>query len=143
MAPRRAARRTTSDFIDYTAETELEKADYMKVLNSLADAAAKEVKKGKFIVDYIVEAEFRKSDCVEVLTSLANVAAQQAKSDKFVVPGVVVIKTREKPATKAGKREQREMFGKAVVVKTKPAETAVKAFPVVALKAVDKMIVVI
>ena len=44
-----------------------------------------------------------------------------------------MIKTRLKPATKAGKRE---MFGKVVVVKAKPAKTVVKAFPVAALKAV-------
>jgi hypothetical protein len=42
-----------------------------------------------------------------------------------------MLKTRVKPATKAGKRE---MFGKTVVVKAKPAKTVVKAFPVAAIK---------
>ena len=41
------------------------------------------------------------------------------------------IKTRKKPATKAGKRE---MFGKVVLVKAKPAKTVVKAFAAKALK---------
>jgi len=43
-----------------------------------------------------------------------------------------MVKTRTKPATKAGKRE---VFGK-VMVKAKPAKTVVKAFAVPALKAV-------
>merc|ERR1712190_378909 len=50
---------------------------------------------------------------------------------KFVIPGVVMIKTRQKKATKAGKRE---IFGKVVMVKAKPAKTIVKAFPAKALK---------
>jgi len=50
---------------------------------------------------------------------------------KFVIPGVCQIKTREKPATKAGKKM---IFGKEVVVKAKPAKTVVKAYPVAALK---------
>ena len=41
------------------------------------------------------------------------------------------IKTRKKPATKAAKRE---MFGKVVLVKAKPAKTVVKAFAAKALK---------
>merc|ERR1711924_197447 len=48
------------------------------------------------------------------------------KNGKFVIPGVVMIKTRQKKATKAGKRE---IFGKVVMVKAKPANTIVKAFP--------------
>ena len=42
------------------------------------------------------------------------------------------MKIRNKPATKAGKRE---VFGKIVMVKAKPARKIVKAFPVAALKA--------
>ena len=42
-----------------------------------------------------------------------------------------MVKTRLKPATKAGKRE---VFGKLMVVKAKPARTIVKAYPVAALK---------
>merc|ERR1711972_908225 len=49
----------------------------------------------------------------------------------FTIPGVCKIKTRMKPATKAGKRE---VFGKVVMVKAKPARKVVKAFPVSALK---------
>ena len=42
-----------------------------------------------------------------------------------------MIKTREKKATKAGKRM---MFGKEVTVKAQKAKTVVKAFPVAAVK---------
>merc|ERR1719436_320977 len=50
---------------------------------------------------------------------------------KFTLPGLCMLKTRTKPATKAGKRE---IFGKVVVVKAKPARKIVKAFPVAAIK---------
>mmetsp|Transcript_74928 Transcript_74928/g.242269 ORF Transcript_74928/g.242269 Transcript_74928/m.242269 type:complete len:83 (-) Transcript_74928:67-315(-) len=42
-----------------------------------------------------------------------------------------MVKTRLKPATKAGKRE---IFGKVVMVKAKPAKTIVKAYLVSAFK---------
>merc|ERR1712113_448572 len=45
------------------------------------------------------------------LSTLASIATTEAKKNgKFVIPGVVMIKTRQKKATKAGKRE---IFGKA------------------------------
>merc|ERR1712023_444802 len=44
------------------------------------------------------------------LSTLASIATQEAKKNgTFVIPGVVMIKTRQKKATKAGKRE---IFGK-------------------------------
>jgi hypothetical protein len=49
----------------------------------------------------------------------------------FTLPGLARIKTRVKPATKAGSRS---MFGKVVKVAAKPARTVIKAFPVAALK---------
>merc|ERR1712149_122037 len=40
------------------------------------------------------------------LSTLASIATTEAKKNgKFVIPGVVMIKTRQKKATKAGKRE--------------------------------------
>merc|ERR1712228_536228 len=66
------------------------------------------------------------------LSTLASIATNEAKKNgKFVIPGVMMIKTRQKKATKAGKRE---IFGKVVMVKAKPAKTVVKAFPAKALK---------
>merc|ERR1719148_288790 len=74
--------------------------------------------------------ELNKADCAKVLASLAEVGAKEVKSTgKFVLPGLFMVKTRMKPATKAGKRE---VFGKVVMVKAKPAKTVVKAFCVAA-----------
>jgi len=74
----------------------------------------------------------KKSECSKLLDSLAGVAAKEVKkTGKFSIPGVCLVKTRVKPATKAGKRE---MFGKMVVIKAKAASTVVKAFAVAAIK---------
>merc|ERR1712066_780099 len=74
----------------------------------------------------------KQGECAKIIDSLAAIATKEVKNTgKFVLPGVSMLKTRVKPATKAGKRE---MFGKTVVVKAKPAKTVVKAFPVAAIK---------
>merc|ERR1711957_107869 len=76
--------------------------------------------------------EVKRSDCAKIIDALAEMAGTQLKTvGKFVIPGLVMIKTRQKPATKAGKRV---MFGKEMVVAAKPAKTVVKAFPVAAIK---------
>ena len=80
------------------------------------------------------QTELKRSEVSKVLDSLAGVAAEQVKKvGKCTIPGVCMVKTRVKPATKAGKRE---MFGKVVVVQAMKARTIVKAFPVAALKKV-------
>merc|ERR1712037_929106 len=74
----------------------------------------------------------KKSVCGKVMGSIAEIGAGEVKSmGIFTLPGLCRIKTKLKPATKAGKRM---MFGKEVVVKVKPAKTIVKAFAVSALK---------
>merc|ERR1719193_2411194 len=74
-------------------------------------------------------AELKRKD---VLDSLHGVAASELKKvGKFTIPGLCMVKTRQKPATKAGKKE---IFGKVVMVKAKPAKTVVKAFCAAALK---------
>merc|ERR1719386_648777 len=76
--------------------------------------------------------EMKKSEMMKVLDKLAEIGTQEtANTGKFTLPGLVMIKTRVRPATNAGKKL---MFGKEVVVKAKPAKTVVKAFPVAALK---------
>merc|ERR1712060_517635 len=76
--------------------------------------------------------ELKKTQVSKVLDSLASVATREVKkAGKCTIPGLCMIKTRQKPATKAGKRE---IFGKMVMVKAKPAKTIVKAYPVAALK---------
>merc|ERR1712039_404309 len=76
--------------------------------------------------------ELKKSQVTKVLDTLTSVATQEVKkTGKCTIPGVCMIKTRMKSATKAGKRE---IFGKMVMVKAKPAKTVVKAFALAALK---------
>merc|ERR1712217_966565 len=78
------------------------------------------------------ECELKKSVCMKVIGSLAEIASTEvSKTGIFTIPGLCRIKTRTKPATKAGKRE---VFGKVVMVKAKPARKIVKAYPVKALK---------
>merc|ERR1712070_1188839 len=95
-------------------------------------AAGKALSKAVVSTQITWASEVKKSDCSKIMDALADMGAKQVKGvGKFVIPGLVMIKTRRKAATKAGKRL---MFGKEVVVAAKPAKTVVKAFPVAALK---------
>merc|ERR1739838_567735 len=78
------------------------------------------------------EFELKSTVAGQIISSLAGIAAKEVKkTGKFTFPGMCMVKTRVKPATKAG---EREIFGKLVTVKAKPARTIVKAYPVAALK---------
>merc|ERR1711977_387667 len=67
-----------------------------------------------------------------VFAELQTIAYKEvAKTEKFVIPQLVMLKLKQKPATKAGKRM---MFGKEVKVAAKPAKKVVKAFAAKALK---------
>merc|ERR1711869_55819 len=99
---------------------------------NMAPMKATSMSKGAIAEALATETGLKKSQCSKVLGIFAGVAQTQVKkAGKFVVPGVCMVKTRVKPATKAGKRM---MFGKEVVVKARPAKTVVKAFVVAALK---------
>merc|ERR1712059_33 len=88
--------------------------------------------KGGLCLALSEQCELKRAQCSKALDCLASIAAKEVKSnDIFTLPGVCRIKTRVKPATKAGKRE---VFGKEMFVKAKPARTVVKAFAVAALK---------
>merc|ERR1719356_731425 len=90
------------------------------------------ITKGALAEAVATATELKKSECIKVLNSLAEIVPKELKkSGKVTLPGVCMVKTRVKPATKAGKRE---MFGKVVLVKAKPAKTVVKAYPVAAIK---------
>merc|ERR1712217_137370 len=103
-----------------------------KAMKKAMKASGKVLSKGGLAEVISTETELKKKDCMRVMDSLAAVATKQVKSaGKVTIPGLCMIKTRVKPATKAGKRE---MFGKMVVVKAKPAKTVVKAYCVAALK---------
>merc|ERR1740121_1743397 len=95
-------------------------------------AAGKAMTKGAIADALASQCEMKKSDVAKVINSLSEVATKEvASTGIFTIPGLCRIKTRTKPATKAGKRE---VFGKLVMVKARPARTIVKAYPVKALK---------
>merc|ERR1711912_60920 len=103
----------------------------MKAVKAMK-AGAKAMSKGAFLKAIAEEHGLKQSDCSKVFNSLVDIASKEVKKTGiFTVPGLCRIKTRTKPATKAGVKV---MFGKEVKVKAKPAKTVVKAFPVAALK---------
>merc|ERR1711982_196672 len=95
---------------------------------------AKVMTKGGLVAALSAELGLKRTQVGKVVNGLQKIAAGELKKHgKFTIPGACMVKTRKKAATKAGKRE---IFGKMVVVKAKPAKTVVKAFPVSALKKV-------
>merc|ERR1712232_839376 len=101
-------------------------------MKAMKAGGKKPMTKGGLAEALAAETEIKKSECIKVVNSLADIAAEQVKgAGLFTIPGLCRIKTRMKPATKAGKRE---VFGKVMMVKAKPARTVVKAFAVAALK---------
>merc|ERR1711972_1040825 len=93
---------------------------------------AKPMTKGGLAEALATESGLKKSECGKVIDSLGGIAGKELKgAGKFTIPGVCMVKTRKKAATPAGKRE---IFGKVVVVKAKPAKTVVKGYAVAALK---------
>merc|ERR1712000_796147 len=95
--------------------------------------SSKVMTKGALVRTLAEQHEMKSKVCSGLLESLATLATTQVKKNGiFTIPGLCRIKTRVKPATKAGKRM---MFGQEMKVKAKPAKTVVKAFPVAALKA--------
>merc|ERR1719437_170091 len=93
---------------------------------------AKAMSKGAIAEALATSCELKKSVCSGVINSLAELATKEvSKTGVFYLPGLCRLKTRTKPATKAGKRE---IFGKMCVVKANPARKIVKAFPAKAIK---------
>merc|ERR1711976_291102 len=92
----------------------------------------KPMTKGGLAVSVATAMEMKISVVSKMLDSLADVGTKETVNvGKFTIPGLVMLKTKVKPARKAGKKV---MFGKEVAVKAAPAKTVVKAFPVSALK---------
>merc|ERR1712205_174482 len=95
-------------------------------------AGGKAMTKGAMTKALATEHGLKQKACSEVINSIVAIATQEVKKNGiFTVPGLCRLKTRTKPATKAGVRI---MFGKETKVKAKPAKTIVKAYPVHALK---------
>ena len=88
--------------------------------------------KGALAKALATEHGLKQKACAEVINSVVAIATQEVKkTGVFTIPGLCRLKTRSKPATKAGVRM---MFGKETKVKAKPAKTIVKAYPVAAVK---------
>merc|ERR1712187_826316 len=95
-------------------------------------AGAKAMTKGALTKAIATEHGLKQKACSEVLNSLVDIATKEVKKTGiFTIHGLCRIKTRTKPATKAGVRN---IFGKEVKVAAKPARTIVKGYPVAALK---------
>merc|ERR1711988_1145006 len=95
-------------------------------------AGGKAMTKGAMTKALATEHGLKQKACSEVINSMVAIATQEVKKNGvFTVPGLCRLKTRVKPATKAGVRM---MFGQETKVKAKPAKTVVKASPVSALK---------
>merc|ERR1719161_1555038 len=91
-----------------------------------AVVAGKSISKTEIAKTIAGEFELKTTVASKIIDSIAATAAKEVKkAGKFTFPGFCMVKTRTKPATKAG---QREIFGKMVTVKAKPARTVVKAF---------------
>merc|ERR1712003_321217 len=89
--------------------------------------SVKSMTKGALADALATECELKKTLCAKLLNSLANVATTEVKkTGVFTLPGLCRLKTRTKPVTKAGKRE---VFGKVVMVKAKPAKKNREGFP--------------
>merc|ERR1712072_420544 len=99
----------------------------------MGKTGSKVMTKGALVRTLAEQHEMKNKVCSGLLESLATLATTEVKkSGIFTIPGLCRIKTRMKPATKAGTRMA---FGQMMKVKAKPARTVVKAFPVAALKA--------
>merc|ERR1712192_294151 len=95
-------------------------------------AGGKTMSKGALTTTLATEHEMKPKQVKGIIESLVSVGtAEVKKTGIFTIPGLCRIKTRVKPARKAGKRM---MFGEEKVVKAQPAKTIVKVYPVHALK---------
>merc|ERR1711948_91368 len=76
--------------------------------------------------------ELKASVAAKIINVLSGIATKEVQTvGKFTVPKLLTVKSRTKPATKAGKKM---MFGELKTVKAQPAKTVVKAFPAAFLK---------
>ena len=91
----------------------------MKAMKAMKASSSKAMTKGALTAAIAEEHELKQKVCREVLDSFVAIAAAEVKKNGiFNVPNLFRIKTRVKPATKAGTRM---MFGKEVKVAARPA----------------------
>merc|ERR1712139_84709 len=106
----------------------------MKAMKAMKKKAvsAKSLSKGGIGDALALKSGLKRKQCLDLLDNFASLAtAEVKKSGKFTIPGLCMIKTRVKPARKAGTRLA---FGKTIKVKAAPAKKIVKAFCISALK---------
>merc|ERR1712124_110828 len=102
----------------------------MKAMKS--GSSSKVMTKGALVRTLAEQHEMKTKVCSGLLESLATLATTEVKKTGiFNIPGLCRIKTRVKPATKAGVRN---IFGKEVKVAAKPAKKVVKAYVAGGLK---------
>merc|ERR1712046_471660 len=101
-------------------------------MKSMKASGAKVMTKGQITKTLAEQHGLKQKASSDLLKSFVEIAAKEVKkTGVFSIPGLCRIKTRVKPATKAGVRN---IFGKETKVKAKPARTVVKAFAAAALK---------
>merc|ERR1711862_639326 len=102
-------------------------------MRNMKAATAKAMTKTAMVAALADKCELKKKVCTKLIGSLTTIATKEVtgKTGTFSIPGLFKLKTRMKPATKAGKKE---IFGKMMMVKAKPAKKIVKAFALGALK---------
>merc|ERR1712182_200961 len=79
-----------------------------------------------------VKSGVAKGEISKIIDEFADLATKEVKkTGKFTIPGLCMLKTRIRPARKAGKAMA---FGKEIKVKARKAKKIVKAYCVAALK---------
>merc|ERR1711904_175285 len=103
----------------------------MRVMKKKA-TSAKAMTKGGIADTLATKSGLKKSQCSKIIEDFATLAtAEVKKTGKFTIPGLCILKTRVKPARKAGTAQA---FGKTIKVKARAAKTIVKAYCAAALK---------
>merc|ERR1712003_169315 len=91
---------------------------------------AKAMSKGALLKTIATEQGLKSKTCSQLFNTFVSIASKEVKkTGVFAIPGLCRIKTKTKPATKAGVKV---IFGKEM--KVKAAKTVVKVYPAVALK---------
>merc|ERR1712224_1008436 len=106
----------------------------MKAMKSMKSmkAAVKAMPKTGIAEALAAKTGLEKKDVLTCLEGLETLATTEVKkTGKFTIPGLCMLKTRIRPARKAGKSMA---FGKTIKVKARKAKKIVKAFCVKALK---------
>merc|ERR1712078_202821 len=104
----------------------------MKAMKVMKTKAVKAMPKSGITDALASKTGLEKKAVSGVIADLVTLAtAEVKKTGKFTLPGLCMLKTRIRPARKAGTTTA---FGKTIKVKARPAQKIVKAYCVSALK---------